>query len=397
MTRTLIPFALCLGVLLGACSGSSDSTVVLWHAYRGDEASALEKTIEAYRSQPDSVPVRVVSVPYDAFANKLRVSVPRGNGPDLFIFAHDQVGDWAERGLIESLSFWADKALLEQYLDETLEPLVFDDALFGLPLAFKCLALFYDTGYASKPPKTMDELIATAKETRAERADVWGLGYSVDNFYYHAAWLHGFQGRVLGGGQHPQVRSDAMARSLTFARKLVTTQGLIPPELSPALMTSLFNDRKMVYVINGPWFRGEIGERDGWGVAPLPRISDTGQPAQPYLGVEALMMSANSVRKQAAFQVMRALTTDSAAYVRWREARQLVANRAVYLKPDVRNDAFSTAFRAQLSQTVPMSNGPAMRHVWSPLKSALIRAVVQGDPVDASLEEAERAIKRVMK
>ena len=125
--------------------------VVLWHAYRGDEAAALEKTIEAYRAQPDAVPVRVVSVPYDAFANKLRVSVPRGNGPDLFIFAHDQVGDWAERGLIESLSFWADKALLEQYLDETLTPLVFDDALFGLPLAFKCLALFYDKGFL-KPP-----------------------------------------------------------------------------------------------------------------------------------------------------------------------------------------------------------------------------------------------------
>ena len=61
-------------------------------------------------------------------------------------------------------------------------------------------------------------------------AEVWGLGYSVDNFYYHAAWLHGFQGRVLGGGQHPQVRSEAMAQSLAFARQLVEREGLIPPE-----------------------------------------------------------------------------------------------------------------------------------------------------------------------
>ena len=60
--------------------------------------------------------------------------------------------------------------------------------------------------------------------------------------------------------------------------------------------------------------RGEIGGRDGRGVAPLPRISSTDQPAQPYLGVEALMMSARSVRKAEAFKVMRALTTDEAAY-----------------------------------------------------------------------------------
>ena len=63
-------------------------------------------------------------------------------------------------------------------------------------------------------------------------------------------------------------------------------------------------------------------------------------------------------------------------------------NRSIYLRPDVRNDAFSTAFRAQLSQTVPMSNGPARGHVWSLLKSALIRTVVQGESVADSLEEA---------
>ena len=67
---------MCLAALAGGCQEPEDPTVVLWHAYRGDEAAALEKTIEAYRAQPDAVPVRVVSVPYDAFANKLRVSVP---------------------------------------------------------------------------------------------------------------------------------------------------------------------------------------------------------------------------------------------------------------------------------------------------------------------------------
>ena len=35
-------------------------------------------------------------------ADKLAVAVPRGNGPDLFIFAHDRLGDWATSGLLET-------------------------------------------------------------------------------------------------------------------------------------------------------------------------------------------------------------------------------------------------------------------------------------------------------
>ena len=70
------------------CANSSPEAVILWHAYRGDEAKALEETVNAYRQRPNAAHVRLVAVPYDAFANKLRVAVPRGNGPDLFIFAH---------------------------------------------------------------------------------------------------------------------------------------------------------------------------------------------------------------------------------------------------------------------------------------------------------------------
>ncbi len=395
MRARLVCSLLLLAALQTACDSPESDAVVLWHAYRGDEARALEETLDAYRAQPGATPIRVVSVPYDAFANKLRVAIPRGNGPDLFIFAHDQVGDWAERGLIESLSFWVDEPLLEQFLPETLSPFVFDDAFFGLPLAFKSLALYFDTRFIKSAPKTTDDLFAAADSVRAENPDVWGLGYPVDNFYYHAIWLHGHQGRVMSSAGQPQVETAAMKQSIDFARTLTRKTGMMPPELSPALMTSLFNDHKLAFVINGPWFRGEIGAHDSWSVAPIPAVSATGESAKPYLGVEGLMMSARSERKSAAFGIMRSLTSDEAAYVRWQRARQLVANAGVYARADVREDPFSTAFRAQLTQTVPLSNGPLMRHVWAPMKSAITQSVVQGTATDSALQEAGRAIKRV--
>ena len=384
-------------VLLSGCTSSPESEVVLWHAYRGDEAAALKTTVDEYLETPGAVRVRLVSVPYDAFANKLRVSIPKGNGPDIFIFAHDQVGDWAARGLVESLSFWSSESQLDGFLPETLDPLVFDDAIFGWPMAFKTLALFYDRKYVQQPPKTMGDLFASVDALRQSEPAVWGFGYPIENYYYHAIWLHAHQGRVLGANARPVLTSDAMEKSFSYARNLLKREGLVPPELSPALMTSLFNQRKLAFVINGPWFRGEIATDHDWGVATIPLVNETQQAAKPYLGVEALMMSAASPRKEAAIKVMRALTSESAAYERWRTARQLVANQAVYGRDDVKNDRFSIAFRAQLSRTVPLSNRPEMRHVWSPLQRALNEAVIGDGAVVDALNEAQRAVLRALK
>ena len=57
----------------------------------------------------------LVAVPYDAFADKLTSAIPRGNGPDLFIYPHDRIGDWADAGMIEPIEFWVDDARADRF------------------------------------------------------------------------------------------------------------------------------------------------------------------------------------------------------------------------------------------------------------------------------------------
>ena len=80
--------------------------LVVWHAYRGAEQAALASLASRFQAEAPqaglgALRVRLVAIPYDAFPNKVTVAVPRGNGPDVFIFAHDRVGDWAAAGLLE--------------------------------------------------------------------------------------------------------------------------------------------------------------------------------------------------------------------------------------------------------------------------------------------------------
>jgi len=388
MIRGLLALGLC------ACTAAPpDPELVLWHAYRGAELDALEAAVATCAGELGA-PARAVAIPYDAFVNKVSVAIPRGNGPDLFINAHDRVGHWAEGRLLEPLGLWADDVLVDRFLAETVEPLVYRDDLYGLPLAFKTLALFYDRRLVKQAPATMAELVALTRALQARNPRVWGIAWELDSLYFHAPWLHAWGGRVYADERDTLALAEpAAAKSLAFVRRLVE-QKTTPDEATSALVTSLFLRGELAFTANGPWFRGELSAHPGWGVAPLPVVDETGKRAAPFLGVEGLLMSARSRRKPAAFALMRCLTRDAAALARFRTGAQLVANRAVYEAPEVAADPFAQAFRAQLADTVSLSNRPHMRRVWTPAKTALSQAILHGRDPGAARAEAARSIRR---
>ena len=62
-----------------------------------------------YNAKQKDVVVKTLAVPYDAYADKITASVPRGKGPDVFIFAQDRLGGWVEAGqTIEPIDFFVD-------------------------------------------------------------------------------------------------------------------------------------------------------------------------------------------------------------------------------------------------------------------------------------------------
>ena len=91
--------------------------LVVWHAYRGDEKAAFEKVVGMYNAKQKDVVVKTLAVPYDAYADKITASVPRGKGPDVFIFAQDRLGGWVEAGqTIEPIDFFVDEKVTSQFV-----------------------------------------------------------------------------------------------------------------------------------------------------------------------------------------------------------------------------------------------------------------------------------------
>ncbi len=365
--RFLLATLATLGLIIG-CGDARVPGVVLWHAYTGLERAALEETAATYNAEHPERPVSLVAVPHDAFADKLTSAIPRGNGPDLFIFADDRIGAWSTAGTIEPIEFWVDESRADRFSRQAMSAMAHEGSLWGLPLAVKSVALYIRTDLVRTPPTTTDALIALAPMMKKSAG--YAVAYANVDLYGHAPWLHGFGAKVIDDDGRLAIATPEAAAAMQFARKLVV-DGVAPGDTQLPMVANLFNAGKTATAVSGPWFIADIAPNVPWQVMPLPTVSQTGKPAAPFLGAESILMSAYARDKSAAFAVMDALTSDTAALVRARKARQVVANRAVYDDPEVARDPVLSAFRAQLEHTTPMPKVEAMRMVWQPYQNAL--------------------------
>jgi len=374
-------------VLLAACDRTQGT--VLWHAYNGAERDALTATVARWNAEHGDQPVELVAVPYGAFADKLTSAIPGGNGPDLFIYPQDRIGDWADSGVIEPIEFWVDDARADRFTSEAFQSMAYKNSLWGLPLTVKSMALYYRTDLVTVPPRTTDELVALAPQMAQRQG--YAIAYANVDLYGHAPWLFGYGGKIMDDDGKLAIATPEAAEAMAFARGLVTS-GVTPDQAEGPLVATLFNEGKAATVMSGPWFVADIAANVPWQVTTLPTVSATGKPAAPFLGAEGILMSARAKDKDLAFAVMDALTSDVAAIERAKLARQVVPNLAAYDDPDIARDPVLAAFRAQLASTVPMPKGSAMRMVWTPYKTALGEVLSGRAQPSAQLLAVEREV-----
>ena len=393
---TLFTAALCAAAwLLPPAAAAAPTEIVVWHAYRGAERTAFEKVVQGFnQARAGKIAVSTLAVPYDAMADKITAAVPRGKGPDVFIYAQDRMGGWVEAGnTIESLDFFLDEATTGRFLPTTLEAMTYRGTVWGLPLNYKVLALIHNKKLVPTPPKTTGELVALAKKLTDQATGRFGLAYWYSDFYYHAPLMNAFGGGVFGPDGRPGLDSAANVKSIELLMRWIETDKILPAEPSTALITALFNGGRAGIVFSGPWFLGEIDPGIDYGLATLPTVDEAGgQPMRPWMTVEGVYIAAPSKHKEAAYELVAYLTDAPAAKVLALEGRQTPANRAVYDDPQVASDAELSLFRKQVEVATPMPNVPEMTMVWSPATTAMNTIVRKAASPQAALDQAQRDV-----
>lgn len=395
MKKTGLIVSLLFGLVLPMFA---QTQLVVWHAYRGQEKAAFEKIRDRFNEEmkAEGISVKTLAVPYDAMADKITAAVPRGKGPDVFIFAQDRLGGWIEAGnTVEPLDFFVEDETREQFLALTLQAMTYKETIYGLPFNFKMISMIYNKALIKEVPKTSSELVKLAKSMTDESAGKFGLAYAYSDFYYHSALMNAFGGKVFEPGPKPVLNNPANVKSLEYVMKWFKEDKILPADPSSALITSLFNSGNAAIVFSGPWFLGEVDEGIDYGIAPLPIIEEAGnKPMNPWVTVEGIYLAAPSKNKEAAYKFMVFATSFKSGIIMALEGNQLAANKKIYGQPAVKSHPVLSAFRAQLESSTPMPNYAEMTMMWSPATTAM-NTIVRGTATpEAAMNKAQETLQK---
>src|SRR5436305_9513151 len=111
---------------LASTAATAQTELVVWHSYRAAEKAAIEKVAAAFNASHQGIKVTTLAVPYDAFADKISAAVPRGKGPDVFIYAQDRLGGWIEAGnTVEPIDFFVEDTTRARFIPSTIEAMTY--------------------------------------------------------------------------------------------------------------------------------------------------------------------------------------------------------------------------------------------------------------------------------
>jgi maltose-binding protein MalE len=350
----------------------------LWHTYRDKEREALSLAVAAFNKGSKNIKLVSNYTPYDGFENKLRITITQGDqGPDLFVDAHDKLGSYVANKMVAPLNTVVTDASLEGFDEFVGRAMMQNSNLYGLPLALKPLALFYNKAFVKEIPASMEALIAQLKPlqtaervTRGPKTPFYGFVYEAGNLFFHGQWLTAFGGEILDPALRPMLDTRAQEKALAFARALHKEHEFVPVGIDGNMVVSYFNNKQAAVVLSGPWLRASINKDIDYGVAMIPTLM--GKKAKPYVTVEGVYVSRSSKHLKAAAKAALFLARPEAAKLRMEQGLQVVAHGPTLAAS---KDAINIAFMHQAKNAILLDARPEMGAVWKAVNEALQKGV----------------------
>lgn len=389
-----LSLSLCMvGTMLAACSSSQDTaqedgpvTITIWHDKEDEVAAALQAELD--QLAPDIV---VNLERKDGLTDSLKmVGNDPNSAPDMYFFAHDKIGVYAEMGILAPITDFIDEETLNQYLPMTIEAATYKGEVYQLPLYFETLLYMYNRLYMSddEVPQTTEELYSYMQETT--QGGHYGFVEQHSTAYYAAGWLHAFDGYILNDEGEPGLNDANTIRALEYHKKFVE---LMPTEGEYATVNTLFREGKAHSTIGGPWLVPTAREAGiDLGIAPMPTVDETGKQIAPYSGVQGIhVLKVAAERKHDAIaKVLEVLTGDQVGIAIAQASGCAPAKESCYDDETVSQDDMVMAMYETTQNAVPMPNVPEMDVMWTVTENLLVQVNMSGADVQTSADEAQQ-------
>ena len=385
-----------LFILFSAARGLAwtDGELLIWVSdNRGH--NALVELGEKFENEM-GVSVKVET--QENITDKFQAAAPSGKGSDIFVWANDRVGEWADAGLIKPLKLRQD--FKAAFLPMAWEAVTHRKRIWGYPLALECVSLIYNKKLvAGKPPTQLSEFSAFAKELKAKDPKLVAIMWDYMSPYVSFPFLASAGAYSFKRTESGYDLKDIGVDNAGAIKGLKAIIDLIKEDVLPRGSTQSVMDQKMssgelATMVNGPWVWADLRKSGiDFELAPLPGVG--GNPGRPFVGVLTALINRSSPNADFAKEFLEkyVCTVDGLKAIDAEAPLGVPALKALADEMSATNPLIKGTYENALNGVV-MPNIPQMGRFWSSMKAAFEIATSFRASPEAALKGARKSMKK---
>ncbi|MFI7575096.1 extracellular solute-binding protein [Micromonospora sp. NPDC049497] len=370
-----------------------------------NEGPAFQELIAKFNQTYPNVKVNYQSVPFGEAQNKFKTAAQAKTGaPDILRAEVAWVPEFASLGYLYALD--GSELLSEEsdFLETPLASNKFDGKTYGVPQVTDTLSLMYNKELLTKagitsPPKTWAEL-KTVSQTIKQKTGAEGV-YINPAGYFMLPFMYG-EGGDLVDTQNKKItiNSEQNVAGLKIAKDLIASGAAAKPSANDSYgtMMTLFKEKKVAMVINGPWEVNNVKQAPGFGglenlgIAPVP--GGSAKAGGPVGGHNYTIYSGMPQEKiDAAVAFVKFMSSaESQAFVS-EKLGLLPTRKSAYNLDAVKNNPIVAAYQPVVEAAVGRPWIPEAGQFFGPLDQMATEVLIQNKDPKAALDEVAKKYK----
>jgi maltose-binding protein MalE len=388
----------------GCWRGQDDRIrITIWHQDRIDVRLILQRQIARFMERHPDVRVEELFKETEELRSGFIIAALAGQGPEIVYGPSDQVGIFEVMDIIRPLEPLLDSAWLSQYDPRALT--WYKGHLYQVADKLgNHLTLVYNKALVPRPPTTDRELIEISSRLTVDlngdgKTDRYGLTWNYTEPFFFIPFMTGFGGWIMDAQGRPTLDNPGTVAGLKFIKDLRDVYGVIPNEADYNIADILFKDGNAGMIINGDWsWAGYLNAGLDIGVAPLPKITETGLWCETMVSPKGFSLNANLSEEKLrwSLELIRFLMAPENQEESMRALFTMPTQNEVRRSAFVRENEILRNSQIQIDHGRPMPVVPELRAIWDAMRPSY-QATLAGTiaPEAAAREMQALALRRI--
>jgi maltose/maltodextrin transport system substrate-binding protein len=369
----------------------TNGELLIWmDADRGHALEAIAKKFE------NDFGLKVTIEAPEKITDCFPIAAQMAKGPDIVVWAHDKVGEWADAGLIAPVQ--VTEEFKNAFFPKAWQAVLHREGIWGYPIALETVTLIYNKKLLDSPPPTrLSDLVSLNEKIKKERPGVTTILWDYKNSYYSWGILASAGAYVFTkNGPDYDLKSVGVAdggavEGLSRIIALIDA-GVLPKSVSYSAVEDLMGRGKLAMMISGPWaWSNLIKNGIDFGVAPIPGVDEN--VGRPFVGVTVAYLNRSSPNQDLIQEFLEhyALTEEALTAIYHAKPTGVPALISIYDKL-AKDNPLLRQLKAAMEYGQVMPNIPQMGRFFSSVSGALQIATEGRASAKAALQEAEASI-----